>query len=217
MGFKHTCFISYCHGQYDLVKSFIEQLSRAFRIYLERHMDIDDNSMYIDEERLKPGYKYNEALAQAICESLCMIVVYSPRYEHHPYCLREFTAMERIEEKRKALLGPKGNGKGFIIPIILGGEGDLPPKIKNSIHYYNFSKFTLASTEIRRNKDFIPDIERICLVIHELCRALAPLHQTLEDIDCTSFQLPGKHEIPPWRPGGAPPSPLPFPSREPMP
>jgi hypothetical protein len=215
MGFKHVCFVSYCHGQHDLMKSFIEQLSQALRNYCEWFIDMDyDNGLYIDKERLKPGYRYNEVLAQAICESLCMIVVYTPNYEHHPYCLREFTAMERIEEKRKALLGPKGNGKGFMIPIILAGEKDLPPKIKDSIHYGNFSKFTLATTEISRNPDFIPDIQRICQAIYELYQ----LYQTLDkDIDCTSFQIPGEHEISPWRSGGAGPSLLPLPSREPMP
>jgi hypothetical protein len=63
--------------------------------------------VYIDKDRLKPGYNYNEALSKAICESACMIVVFTSLYESSDYCLREFLTMEQIEEKRKQMLGNK--------------------------------------------------------------------------------------------------------------
>lgn len=91
MPFKYACFISYPHGQYELMKSFIEQLKKALNNYLEPLLD---EEVYIDVDRLEPGYHYNEALAKAICQSICMIVVYSPKYERHSYCLREYQAME---------------------------------------------------------------------------------------------------------------------------
>jgi hypothetical protein len=58
--------ISYCHGQYELVKGFIYQLKTALKAELETLMQED---LYIDEEH-RPGYHYNEALARAICESV---------------------------------------------------------------------------------------------------------------------------------------------------
>ena len=123
-GFKYACFVSYCHGQHDLVKSFIEQLKTALKSELDALLD---EELYIDEERLQPGFRYNEALAQAICQSVCMIVVYSPRYERHEYCMREYEAMVKLEEGRRKLLGPAGRGRGFIIPVILRGGDDVPP------------------------------------------------------------------------------------------
>src|SRR3954447_18759174 len=102
MAFKYSCFISYCHGQEELMKGFMDQLKRALKAELEPLLD---EEVYIDDERLKPGSLYNEALASAICESICMIVVYSPRYERHEYCRREFAAMESLEQPRKQMLG----------------------------------------------------------------------------------------------------------------
>jgi hypothetical protein len=211
MAFKHACFISYCHGQNELINDFIEQLCRALKNYLEPYLD---EGIYLDSERLKPGYQYNEALARAICESVCMIVVYSPRYENHSYCRREFAAMERIQEKRKQLLGAKAHGRGFIIPVILTGDvDDLPPRIKESIHCCDFSRFTLASADISRNPDFIPSIQDICKYIYQLRQALEPFYRDLEAmVDCSSYQIPPEGEIPPWRPVAV--SGVPFPGWE---
>ena len=145
MAFKHACFISYCHGQHDLIKGFIDQLKSALKAELETLLDED---VYIDEERLKPGYKHEESLTRAICESVCMIVVYSPRYERHEYCMREYEAMVKLEEGRRKLLGPAGRGRGFIIPVILRGGDDVPPRIREHLHYADFSRFTLATPRL---------------------------------------------------------------------
>src|SRR5215510_8791933 len=91
MPFKYSCFISYCHGKEDLVRTFIEELKKALKRHLDAYLD---EGVYIDEERLRGGDLYNEKLAEAICQSVCMIVVYMPKYERHPYCLREYAAME---------------------------------------------------------------------------------------------------------------------------
>ena len=183
--------------------------------YLEKYLD---EEVYVDSERLKPGYEYNEELAQAICESVCMIVVYSPRYERHEYCLREFTAMERIEEKRRALLGEKGHGRRFIIPIVFGGNlNRLPARIKGSQHCSDFSRFTLASTDISRNPDFVTEIEKICEVIYELYQAFDFRGQMLDaTIDCTAFPLPAPNELAPWR-AAVQAQRQPFPGREAIP
>ncbi len=119
-GFKYACFISYSHGEEALVKNFIDQFKAALKAYLEPWMD---EEVFVDVDRLKAGFKYNEALAEAICQSVCMIVVYSPVYERRPYCGREYEAMERLEKQRLAhLAGAAGAGfNGLIIPVVLRG------------------------------------------------------------------------------------------------
>ena len=106
-GFKYACFISYSHGEQELVKGFIDQFKAALKAYLEPWME---EEVYVDVDRLKAGFKYNEALAKAICQSVCMVVVYSPVYERRSYCGREYEAMERLEIRR------------------LGGSRVTPPK-----------------------------------------------------------------------------------------
>jgi len=133
MPFKYACFISYCHGKEVLVKTFIEELKKALKSHIDPYLDED---VCVDEGRLRGGDFYNERIAEAICQSICMIVVYTPKYERHSYCIREYAAMELLEERRLRLVEPVGPKRGLIIPIIFRGEEDLPLKIKDQRHYY---------------------------------------------------------------------------------
>jgi len=176
---------------------FIEELREALEASLE---PVLVEKVFIDEARLKPGYLYNEVLASAICRSLCMVVVYSPIYERHPYCLREYRAMEILQEQRMEMLQSSlGRRAGLIVPILLRGKvADLPQKIKEHIHFCDFSKFTTASPKIRRNRAYVEKIELIAEYIYEL-------YQDFEKVncdpcrDCGIFSLPAESEVAPWR------------------
>jgi len=210
----YACFISYCHGQHELTKAFITQLTLALKSYLEPLMD---EEVYIDEERLMPGYKYNEELASAICKSVCMIVVYSPKYERHSYCVREFEGMRQVEQKRRAILGAAGSReRGMIIPIIFRGDAsNLPDEIKGHKHYCDFTRFTTADTNISKNPHYIGAIEKIAKAIYE---HLSSFDEAGVDLcgDCANFHLPAENEIPRWRADAQRPRAA-FPGREPQP
>jgi len=193
MPLKYPCFISYCHGQRELMQRFIEDLKNALSDYLEPFFDED---VYIDTNRLVPGYQYNEALATALCQSVCMIVVYVPRYGEHEYCVREYEAMERLEKQRKELVkSPALRERGMIIPIVLRGAAEMPPKIRNRTQYLDFSKYTTASPRISRNKKYVEEIDRIARYIYEI-------YQELKAGDvcsaCGEFALPPASEVPAW-------------------
>lgn len=197
MAFKYACFVSYCHGQYDLVKGFIDQLNAALKAELEPLLD---EGVYIDQERLQPGYRYNEALATAICQSVCMIVVYSPKYERHEYCVREFEGMELIERERRRLLGlPDSDARGFIIPVVLRGFEQLPERISKRVHCVDFSRFTLADADLLHNREYIPKIKAIAETVYAYFVAFNNLPQDV-CAACPTFQLPAGREIVAWRP-----------------
>ena len=194
------------------MKTFVEQLKESLEDYLDPFLD---EGVYIDESRLKPGYLYREELASAICHSICMIVVYTPKYiddEKHPYCLLEYRAMERIEEKRIELLGGRINNAGMIIPIIFRGEiKDMPSNIKDRIQCCDFSKFTTASPHIKEDPEYIAKIETIVKIIHDYYRVFKE-----NDIDpccdCHSFSLLSKDDVKPWEIKSNKPK-IPFPGR----
>jgi hypothetical protein len=195
---KNACFISYCHGERELMTTFINQLKSALESSLEPYMD---ERVVIDTTRLAAGYNYNEALAEAICQSICMVAVLVPKYFEHAYCRRELEAMKRIETERFNLLGTAAtHGRGLIIPIILRGEiTDLPPAIKDHIHCADFSKFTTAYPPLATTDKFVQDIERIARFIYEMRkqfrrRLLNPSR------DCSRFVLPGEAETNAWMP-----------------
>jgi hypothetical protein len=210
MAFKYSCFISYCHGQEELMRGFMDQLKRALKAELEPLLD---EEVFIDSERLKPGYLYNEALATAICESICMIVVYSPRYERHEYCRREFAGMESLEQARKELLGRAAPPRGFIIPVIFRGKADdLPQQITQSRHYADFSQFTLAAADITRHPEYAAEIRKIAEVIYDHYKAFERAKAN-PCVLCETFKLPGAEAAPRWRADSQPVGGF-FPGRE---
>jgi hypothetical protein len=194
-GFKYACFVSYCHGQYELMTSFIDQLKSALDAYLDPLLD---EQVFIDRERLLPGYRYNEALAEAICQSVSMVVVYSPKYERHEYCVREYEAMAKLEETRRALLGAKGRGRGFIIPVVLRGGDNIPQRIRQHVHWTDFSKFTLATPRLASNPEYIAKVEQIAHTIHELYLAFGEIGAN-PCTGCDTFSLPPASSLPAWR------------------
>lgn len=208
MPFKYSCFISYCSSESSFMKTFIEQFKKCLEDYLLLYLD---EEVYIDESRLRPGCHYNEELASSICQSVCMIVVYTPKYKRHLYCLREYKAMECLEKKRIKLLGKEAkhmSNMGMIIPIILRGE--IPSKIKNNVHYCDFSKFTTASPQIKEDPECVAKIENIARTIYEHYEVFNELG--LDPCECESFSLPSEDDIKPWEDNLYRPT-VPFPGR----
>jgi hypothetical protein len=197
LAFKHACFISYCRPQHQLLKGFVGQLKDALDAELESYLD---ERVFIDSADVGPGDKHAEVLAQAICESVCMIVVWSPRYDRHPYCLREFEAMRLVEERRRALLGSAdAKGRGFIMSIIVRGGDSVPERIKDQDTYVDFSTFTLAMPDIIRNPEYVNNVRIIAAKIN----SLYSLFQTkaVDPCDkCVEFKLPPSPDAAPYQP-----------------
>lgn len=168
------------------MQRFVIQFRDALRDALEPYFE---DGVYIDEERLRPGYEFNHALAQALCHSLCMIVIYVPRYDQQEYCVREFRAMELLERRRRELAGGKlPIEKGMIIPIVFRpGAGGIPARIKGRVHYADFSKFTTASPDIRSNPEYVNKIEEIAAYIDDLSHCLSGVDTCH---DCPNFVIP---------------------------
>jgi hypothetical protein len=198
MPFEHACFISYRHyEQSQLAERFILDLASALRNELSLMMEED---LFVDRERMRGGTFFNPALANALCKSVCMIVVYTPTYFSwaHTYCAREYRAMEKLEEVRLSRLkDQRGREAGLIIPIILRGQESLPAIIRSKRHWYTFERFALSTREIARNRQFEDRVREIASVIYARKSTLAPLADELT-CDCHSFAFPSEEEVRPW-------------------
>jgi len=187
------------------MKRFVDELKEQLKSSLEPYFD---DCVYIDEERLKPGFQFNEALGKALCQSACMVVVYVPKYEQHAYCVREFRAMELLEERRKGLLsGSLPAEIGMIIPIILRpGANGVPDRIRNRLQFSDFSRYTTATPTISSNPEYVEKIEEIAAYIQRVSIAFGDLDPCQ---GCEGFL------IPPLEPGQVrPPQPPPFPGQK---
>ena len=170
MPFQHACFISYRHGQQQLMKRFVEDFHDALSSELEPL--IDPLRVYRDVLRLEGGDFYNQALARSLCESVCMIMIFTPTYfnSDHTYCTREFAAMCRIEEARL-----RANAEhGLIIPVVLRG----------------FDQFLMSDEKLAKNKRFNTEIKKMAEYIAARCRELRGMA-----IDCADFGMPGDDEV----------------------
>jgi len=139
------------------------------------------------------GDDLDRKIARAMCESVCMILIYTPKYEAHAYTRREYEAMRLIEAER---------GKWYtlpsrlIIPVVMTRHPEsLPPQISDARFYVDFSHYTMATPDLMSNPDFLPDIDKMVkrIAAHYACQK----KHTPLDHDCNQFVLPA---VPPeWR------------------
>ena len=198
MLFKYSCFISYRASRTKLTTTFIKQLKEALDGEIATQLD---REVYIDSERIRGGEWYNESLARALCESLCMILIFTPNYfsKEKTFCTREYLTMKILEQKRlETIRGKCDSSLRFIIPIIFRGPKHLPSEIKEYRHYYDFSQYTLADTEIMKHKDYNKYIKEISSEI------IAELAKCFDDVDqekiflCKNLDLPTVQEAKNW-------------------
>lgn len=207
MPFQYSCFISYRHTQADIVQELVSSLKTE----LSRWLDMD---VYLDKERLKGGDFYNAELAKALCQSVCLIVVYTPTYfsEKNTYCAREFKAMEELEQKRLEKAGLKDNAKhGLIIPIVYRGDKKLPNDIKNKRHCHFFEEFQISGHATLNDPEYAQRIKEIAEYIGERCEELSEIEEEVCK-PCEAFEIPSDAEVSEWLTGMLPAKPK-LPSR----
>ncbi len=181
--FEYGCFISYVHAREELMREFMASLVPALKGELE---PLVENGVYIDKDRLGVGAKHEHALGRGLCASACWILVYVPQYLRHPYCMREFQAMQILEERRRRALGRRlPREMGMILPIVLRGErAELPPEITSSM-YLEFTQYTVASPKINVNESSMQEIKELASYVKEIFELGVHLSE-----DCGEFDLP---------------------------
>lgn len=193
MAIRYGCFFSYAHGKPGgLMDIFKTSLADALRCYLEPHFDREEE-LFVDHEQLGGGDDIDRKIARAMCESVAMIVIYCPKYEAHGYTRREYAAMRQLEEERRRHYDLQSH---LIIPVIMTQHPDgLPRQITDFGMYVDFSRFTMATSDLKSNRDFLPDIGKI---VHRIVQNYQILKSCAQPgHDCNQFVLPG---VPPeWR------------------
>jgi len=203
MALQYACFISFRHhSQSELAERFIRELYEA--ISNEIDILLGNEKVYIDFERLQAGDFYDDELARCLCQSACMVMVFTPTYfdKEHSFCAREYIAMKSLEERRLNLLNNAPGGydiqrHGLIIPIVLRGEENLMAEIKNRRHYYNFDSFILGHRKLSKHPKYALEIKKIAKYIAE---RYLQLRQVSADpcFNCVDFRLPQDAEIKDW-------------------
>jgi hypothetical protein len=174
-----------------------------------------DLDAFLDEDRLKGGQFYKEALATALCESVCMVSLYWPTYFSlkYPFCSREYKLMEKLETQRLLKLSAAEQQNGLVIVIALKDFDKLPAEIRTSRLCYDFEKVAM-SRNMTSHPQFRADMREIRRYIAERCRVLAAFPPPDPTLDCPNCRLPDLLQIEPWLQQVLHPG-IPFPGRQP--
>lgn len=197
MSFEHCCFISYRHADGEVAAHFMEDLSRALTDELAL---LRDEKVFIDRDGLKGGDFFNRKVARALCRSVCMVMVFTPRYFSlkGTYCAREFKGMEDLEGERLAKLGVHREelDHGLIIPVVFRGLADLPSYVTDKRQYCDFTAHSLAVEDMRQHPDYEPKIREIADYVYQRCKEFDEAPELFDQ--CREYGLPKEKEILPW-------------------
>jgi TIR domain len=182
MPFTYSTFISWAHVEGELGNAFVEGLHTALSQEIELY---DAAPVYLDRQRLRPGYRFEPALASAMCKSATWVLVFTPRYLKQDFCKRELAAMRALEERRRETLGRHLRREdGLIIPVILRGRNRFPKDISAS-QYLDLSRYSLARPQIATNRTYADKIRDVADYIARMSELDADGAH-----DCAAFELP---------------------------
>jgi hypothetical protein len=190
MAFSCSCFISYPHNAGKSADAFVTRLKEELA---DRLAQFVTDPIRTDHD-FPTGANYNKAIAQSICQSACLLVVYMPVYQRKPFCIQEYTAMERLEvERYQALQKDLSAQFGMIVPLVYTGEEHkIPQWISKQRNYKNISKFTVADpVAVFDQPDFQQWLMEIADMIDSLYDAFkkSPTNPCLA---CNAYMLPAE-------------------------
>jgi len=164
----------------NLLSEFVEELVRE--ICFQRVGEPVAEPVYLDRQRLLPGFVWASELSRALCHSRCMLAVYTDQYFSREYCLREWDAMVDLEIKRVG-----GTSRRMIIPILLRAatneDGDLVlPERMRELEYEDFRSI-IAPKQQFRTLGAKKKVEKLLKRIDDLKR-----HSKSPIVDCDSYE-----------------------------
>lgn len=184
---KHACFLSF---PIDSNNPLIDAAVRE----IQTDLDVEISAQLRNKKVLAKSTR----TARELCESACMVMLYTFRYfdRDDPLCAQEYQAMSLIEQERlKDLKVHRAKENSFIIPIVLRGKDKFPDEISSFRPVYDFVKyFMLTSHDRRRRSDYRKDIAEIAQ--HIVAQYLR-LEQNLDNpcSNCTDYELPKVKDV----------------------
>jgi hypothetical protein len=187
--YEYCCFVSYPHGQDDVLVPFVND----FVTGLEREIKTQTYKKVWSDKFLKGGHRVDEEIGPDLCKSACMILFYTPLYfdTEHTYCARELKAMQDLEEQRMQTI--KDKGKGLIIPVILRGVKRFPSSLKEKRKYWDFSRKLLNKPDDKIQEMYAQEISEIAEYILDQCDLLEQDTQQVAH-NCETYRLPSAED-----------------------
>jgi hypothetical protein len=203
MPFRFSCFISYRAGTRQKDNPYIIRVTDDLRAHLSSELELlldeEVSEVYLDRTRLQGGDFFTSNLQIALCESICMILLYTPTYFSpiHTFCAREYKAMVALEAERLRGLGRAHAHHGLILPVVLRSKDQLPLEISNSRHFYDFEAYLQGEGKMKRPVAYFKEIRNIAEYIAERYWDFSESGQD-PCANCLNFRFPEHEEVAAW-------------------
>lgn len=190
--YKYEFFISYPAMATPNQPRLVDQFTEVLKNKLDFLQEITAIQMaFRAPEDLQPGLLWEQMIPRALCQSRCMLLVYTDEYFRREYCVKELQAMRRLEQMRGFR---SDTGESLIIPLIVqardGARGR--PAVPDEINKLNFLDF-------RPMRDPKPQFRTNAVRnnIDELLRRLQKIQSATAEpgIDCSGFEFNERVEI----------------------
>lgn len=196
MAFEYACFVSYRRLQFQSYRNLVAKFVQELRGYLEMHNPGNiELKVFIDEHDIQVGSPLDVRIAKALCNSTCMIMMYTAPYfqRSHPFCAREYKAMLELQQKRLDYLQQQNvqlpDQQRLVLPVVVSSGGELPREI-TALRYLEFPKYVRGYF----NQKHIAAIEKIGQQIINLHYGLEA-HSHQMGHDCAQFHLPPENQV----------------------
>jgi hypothetical protein len=200
MSFTNACFISYRHAgaASEIVRRLCLTLAEQLALLSANY------PVYVDTKRLRPGDYLDDELAEQLCRSTCMVLLFTPEYFdlEYPYCAREYAGMRRIEDARRDAMPIALRNKGLVIPVVVRGEKHVPDELKPRL-CASLDDVLLIASDVRK-KAVVKRVRDVAEAVFERVTAMRQAGASLTR-DCGQFRFPTMQEIDPWLRTVAPP------------
>lgn len=165
---RHPCFISFRHV--GNCEKFVLAFRDSLKEELENHFwkFKDKEGPFLDDTRMVGDPYLEDTIAEAICNSVCMIVIYLPSYfnEDYPYCAREFKAMQLLEDKRRKLLPAGAVIDSLIIPVFFRDKERFKKMNLVTNDKYDFQNLSLLNN-MQKNRMYKEKLVELCKEIYD--------------------------------------------------
>ena len=167
-GFEFPVFISWPH----MIQARGEEIVRAVTRALEnRFQDDGGASVFLDVERIKPGYVWDEAVRSSLCRSAVTVVFLVRTYFFSDFCRTEWAISEALSAQRLA----ENRKRSTIIPILLARGLPLPREVEKLQFLDEFQELLVYGRDLTSHEKW-PGIvdglaQQIYSLIEEVCQS----------------------------------------------
>jgi hypothetical protein len=177
-GFKYPVFISWPHQMRDRGVEIVRALAAGLE---NRFRDDGGAEVFLDTERIKPSYVWNETLRIGICRSAVTIVFLLRTYFQSEFCCTEWAITEELARLRIA----RDKHRVPIIPVMLAKNVPLPREVGQIQFEDDFQQLLVYGRDPTTHDKWHKLIEDIAQQIFEL----------IEDVCETERDWPEEEKI----------------------